>query len=81
MARGWESKAIEAQQQDRAMGGAKKAGREVTADERARAERRRTLELARARTLADLAAATVEGHRAMLQRALASIEDQLRDLS
>jgi hypothetical protein len=76
MARGWESKAIEAQQEMR--GSARKgAAAPLSADERARLDRRRTLELARARTLADLQAATSAGHRRMLERALQDLDEEL----
>ncbi len=81
MARGWESKAVEAQQEERSAAAGKAVQREMTAEERDRAGRRRTLELARARVVADLAGATIDGHRQMLQRALASIDDQLRELA
>jgi hypothetical protein len=75
MARGWESKNIESQQEererdDRASG--------VSAEEAARNARRRTLELARARAAADLAAATSPAHRAMLEAALRALDEQLR---
>jgi hypothetical protein len=75
MARGWESKAVEAQQderqrQDTATGPTSPA-------ERARLAERRTLELSLARAEADLAAATVPAHRAMLEQAIAALRDQL----
>jgi hypothetical protein len=83
MARGWESKSVEAQQEElaRPKSSGKGRVREATPEERARAERRKTLELARARTLADLQSARATGHRAMLQRALDGIDEQLRDLA
>lgn len=76
MARGWESKSVEAQQEmrDGAREGALSA---PTASERARLERRRTLELARARTLADLEASTSNVHRRMLHRALRDLDEAL----
>ena len=52
-----------------------------TPDQLARAERRRTLELARARAAADLARATAPAHRRMLEAALAALDQQLAALS
>jgi hypothetical protein len=75
MARGWESKNIEAQQEERERGD-RTGG--VSAEEAARNARRRTLELARARAAADLAAATSPAHRAMLEAALRALDEQLR---
>jgi hypothetical protein len=76
MARGWESKSIEVQQDEasrRSAGG----GRPATSQERARQQQRRTLELARARAAADLERATTDAHRAMLNRAIADLDDRL----
>jgi hypothetical protein len=53
---------------------------EVSADDRERATRRRALELARARAVADLARATAAAHRRMLEQAIAALEEQLRSL-
>lgn len=72
MARGWESKSVEAQQEDAARG-----KRSVTPEN----PRRRTLELARARAVADLAVATVPAHRAMLEKLIAALDEQLAALS
>jgi hypothetical protein len=77
MARGWESKSIEAQQEESAR--APRGGREPSPGERAAVARRRTLELARAKALADLARARTPAHREMLQRAIADLEAQLRN--
>lgn len=80
MARGWESKAVEAQQEE--------AARRVRApapsdapDARARLAERRVVELARARAVADLARATRPAHRAMLEQALTALEERLARLS
>ena len=79
MARGWESKSIEAQQDEasRRSGG---TGRPAPRHERPGQQERRTLELARARAVADLERATAEAHRAMLRRAIADLDDRLRGL-
>lgn len=76
MARGWESKGVEAQQEERARGAQRPVA--MTEDERLRAARLRTLELARSRAAEDLAAARTPAHRAMLEAALATLDDQLR---
>ena len=79
MARGWESKHIEAQQDEAVRAGSGKArGHEEPPDIQAR---RRTLELARARAEADLLKACVPAHRDMLRQALEAIDEQLRALS
>lgn len=78
MARGWESKNIESQQEDAARG--RQAGAKMTPDERDRVARRRGLELARARAAADLATATAPAHRKMLEQAIAALDEQLRSL-
>jgi predicted protein tyrosine phosphatase len=71
MARGWESKAIESQQDDAR--GAKKLARPSPQVDPAR----RALELARARVLADLERATLPPHRRMLEQALADLDAKL----
>jgi hypothetical protein len=76
MARGWESKSVEAQQEARA----EQAGRAepaVSPELAARLERRRTLELTRARALADLATASAPAHRRMLEAAIRALDEQL----
>jgi hypothetical protein len=78
MARGWESKSVEAQQQD-ADGAAPKAHPRSPA-ERERGARRRTLELARARAAADLARARTPAHRQMLEAAIADLDADLARL-
>jgi hypothetical protein len=75
MARGFESKMVEFQQEEAQRDRPKAAA--LTPDQQARLARRRGLELARARALADLERATVPAHRAMLQQAIAALDDQL----
>ena len=75
MARGWESKSIEAQQADRDQPATKQPP--VSPEEARRLDARRTLELSRARAQADLARATSPAHRAMLESALQALDDQL----
>jgi hypothetical protein len=78
MARGWESKAIEAQQDD-----AQRLPRATAVKVGETPEctgRRAALELARARARADLAVATRPAHRQMLEDALKALDDQLAAL-
>jgi hypothetical protein len=78
MARGWESKSVEAQQADHA--DRRAANDAAPAVDPARLARRQTLELARARALSDLQRACVAAHRAMLEAALEAIDAQLAAL-
>lgn len=78
MARGWESKSVESQQDDRADAAAARSRTPVTPDEAARLARRRTLELALTRATADLKAATQPAHRQMLETAIAALTAQLQ---
>ena len=76
MARGFESKMVEFQQEEAARH--RSAAPTLTGDEKARLARRQGLELARARAAADLARATAPAHRQMLEQALAALDEQLR---
>ena len=78
MARGFDSKFIEAQQEEAARAASRKPGR--TAAERDTDSRRGTLQLARARAAADLTRATAPAHRRMLEQAIAALDAQLADL-
>lgn len=77
MARGWESKSIESQQDDRAAAAAAKSRAPITPDDAAKLARRQTLELALARANADLKVATHPSHRQMLEAAVAALTAQL----
>jgi hypothetical protein len=77
MARGWESKNIESQQEEAAR--ARTPSPVLTPEQRAREEERRGLELTRRRARADLARATAPAHRAMLEQAIAALDAQLVD--
>lgn len=79
MARGFDSKFIEAQQEEAARGRAN-ARPALTPAERACAERRATLQLARTRAHADLDAATAPAHRRMLEHAIAALDAELKSL-
>ena len=81
MARGWESKSVEAQQEER---GARQSGqrddRPPTPEERARRERLDSLRLSHSRTLDRLERATSQAHRAMLKRTLLALEREIAEL-
>jgi hypothetical protein len=77
MARGWESKSVEAQQEERDTPGAE-ARPALSPEEAARAQRRQALELALARAQADLAVATRPAHQRMLEAAIRSLRQQLQ---
>lgn len=79
MARGWESKAVEAQQD----AAAHKPGdrRAPVSDEEIRKRTERaTLMLARTRALSDLQHACAPAHRAMLEQAIADLDRRLEAL-
>ena len=76
MSRGWESKAIEDQQQEAERKRDTGAPRESAAT-----DRRRTLELARARTAGQLARARTQSQRDALARVVADLDEQLRTVS
>jgi hypothetical protein len=78
MARGWESKSVEAQQDEAARGRVTKPA--LSDEQRALAARRRTLELTRARALDDLGRASSPQHKRMLEEALKTIDEQLAKL-
>jgi hypothetical protein len=80
MARGFDSKFVEAQQEEAARG-TSHGGKVMSPDERATAQRRRTLELTRTRTERDLNRATAAAHREMLQQALAALDREIEHLS
>ena len=79
MARGFESKSVEFQQEEAARG-RRKLGPALSGQEQAAEERRRTLYLALRRTRDDLSRATAAPHRRMLEQALATLEAQLDEL-
>jgi hypothetical protein len=78
VARGWESKSVESQQ-DAAETPRSKAP-ELTREETARKAERATLMLARTRALADLQTACAAAHRAMLEQAIADLDRRLQAL-
>ena len=79
MARGWESKAVEEQQQQAERTPA--AARPVDPAEAARAAERATLQLARTRALADLQHACAPAHRSMLEQAIRDLDQRIAILA
>jgi hypothetical protein len=75
MARGWESKSVESQQEEASRPRTVRRG--PSKDELVKADERRTLELTRTRLSGDLARATRPAHREMLEQALAELERKL----
>ena len=78
MARGWESKAVEDQQQEARA--AVKPAAAVEPAEAARRAERATLQLARTRALSDLQHACAPAHRAMLEAAVRDLDEKIRAL-
>jgi hypothetical protein len=79
MARGWESKAIEAQQD--AASARTPSKPPITREDATRRAELATLSLARARAEADLQLATVLAHRDMLTRAIAELDQRIASLT
>ena len=78
MARGWESKAVEAQQDAAAADRA--AGPPISPEEAARRSQRASLMLARSRAMADLQQACAAAHRTMLEQAIADLDARISEL-
>jgi hypothetical protein len=76
MARGWESKGVEAQQEEAAR--TRRAAPALSEDDRLRAAKRRTLELARARAADDLNRASAPTHKRLLERTIAALDEQIK---
>lgn len=78
MARGFESKSVESQQEDAQR--AKTMRPALTTEELARQTRKAGLEMALARTQSEMSAACRPAHRDMLKLRLEAIQAQIRDL-
>jgi len=77
VARGWESKSVESQQETAAE--RPSAPAQFSPEEAQRRAARATLMLARTRALADLQQACAPAHRAMLEQAIADLDRRLAD--
>jgi hypothetical protein len=75
MARGWESKSVEAQQQDDRT--ATNPAAALDPVDAARRTERATLQLSRTRALADLQQACAPAHRAMLEAAIRDLDARI----
>ena len=78
MARGFDSKFVEAQQEEATR--PKNIGPALTPEQRVAADRQRALELSRARAADDLERASVPAHRTMLEQAIAALDAELQKL-
>jgi hypothetical protein len=81
MARGFESKSVEAQQEEaarRASGPRQQP--EMTPEDRLAEQRRRALELTRTRARHDLSRAVAPAHRQMLEGAIAALDKQIEEI-
>jgi hypothetical protein len=75
MARGWESKSVEQQQEEAST--QRTRNEALTPEQAAEENRRRGLRLSRQRVLQQLEAASNQPHRQMLESALAELDAQL----
>jgi hypothetical protein len=81
LARGWESKSVESQQEESFRESEQRDFQQLSPEERERRERLASLELSRARTLDQLERATGAAHRAMLKRTLLALERDIAEIS
>lgn len=81
MARGWESKDIESQVQDRNTVADNKAQGPKTAEQVKKEQEKRSLALSRTRILNSLESATHPNHRKSLEAALAHLDKKLSELN
>lgn len=80
MARGWESKSVEEQQDAAAAARAAASAPAVSAADAERRQQLDALQLARVRALADLQRACRPAHRGMLEQALADLDRRIQAL-
>jgi hypothetical protein len=78
MARGFDSKFVEAQQEEAARDRVLRP--EMTPDQRALESRRQALQMSRTRVEGDLSRATAPAHRRMLEQAISALDEQLASL-
>ena len=81
MARGWESKDVEAQVEAAEAPEQKPGSGQKTAEQLMREQSRKDLELSRTRIANDLATATHPNHRKSLEAALAHLDKKIADLN
>jgi len=78
MARGWESKSVESQIEDRAA--PRERREERSREDREREAKRHSVELSRRRIVRELETARSNAHRSALENALAHLDSELRKL-
>jgi hypothetical protein len=81
MARGWESKSVEAQQAEAIEQSSKTHAAPLSPEERAQARRNENLRLARRRLLQQLESSQDERHRKLLQHGLTALDEKLRNIA
>jgi len=81
MARGWESKDVESQMEATGATKAKPEKKDKTAEDLAREQERRGLQLSRTRIVNDLQSATNTNHRKSLEAALAHLDQKISELA
>ena len=81
MARGWESKSVEAQIEEGEQRAKQVQAPPTSPESRARQQRLEFLRLSRSRLLDQLDRATLPAHREVLQNGLRAIEKELDELS
>ena len=81
MARGWESKSVEAQQAEAIEQSSKTRAARLSPEERAEVRRKENLRLARRRLVQQLESSQDERHRKLLQESLAALDEKLRDVA
>jgi hypothetical protein len=79
MARGWESKSVEDQIDERAKQRESQSVDELTPEERLRRDRLASLQLSKSRLLAQLERAKHPTHRTILLKGLKAIEKQIEE--
>ena|SRR5256885_2182260 len=77
MARGWESKSVEAQQEEASAKSSGSGKRKMSAEEAAAVREKENLRLARQRVLQQLEASSNPRHKKVLQDALAALEEKM----
>jgi hypothetical protein len=80
MARGWESKAVEAQMEESGTPAPAKSRAQLTPEELQRRQKKADLMLSRTRIVQQLAESTNERYSELLQRTLAELEAQIAAL-
>jgi hypothetical protein len=79
VARGWESKSVEQQQDDARS--AREPKRQLTPEEKEAAARRQSLQLSRSRVLQQMQSTENPHYRKTLEQALATLDEQINRLS